>query len=425
MTRQLVSLILTVLMHIICFAVMTERKYSVKKTVSIYFIFLTVFVCLAMFVSRVLFDIHSFNAASLAFISTILVSFIIFMATSTDPACKKVFLFLSYSSLFCIFFCSSAMISSIWFSDGFGVAAVYTKTIIRTLLYLPAIWAYIVFFRPAMREVPGSNKRIWHSISLVSMLFLIVFSIFCFIYTIKNDFRAWYSLLFAATVLIYFSVLYVIFGMIRYMIKESRVELIGENIKYLQGQLKTAKENEMSAKTVRHDFRHHNQNIAAMLRNGKTDEALRYIEQYNESLDAARPKEFCPHVTVNAILTGFYTKAQNEGITVSVEADTQEESAVSDMDFVAILSNLLENAVNGCKESGAHGEITVNIRTVSDKTVIVCSNTCKPGLVIENGMIKQKGIGMESMLTAARKYDGDISYSLENGVLTLCVILKT
>ena len=424
MTRQLVALILTVLMHIICFAVMTERKYSVKKTVSIYCVFLTAFVCLAMFVSRVLFDIHSFYATFLTFVSTLLVSFVIFMVTSTDPAYKKVFLFLCYSSMFCIFFCSAAMISSVWFRDEFGVAAVYAKTIIRTLLYLPAIWAYIVFLRPAMREVPGNNK-IWRSISLVSMLFLIVFSIFCFIYTMKNDFRAWYSLLFAATVLIYFSVLWIIFGMIRYMIKESRMELIEKNMKYLQGQLQTAKENELSAKTVRHDFRHHNQNITAMLQRGEINEALRYIEQYNKSLDSVRPKAFCPHVTVNAILSSFYTKAQNDGICVSVDADVQEETAVSDMDFVAILSNLLENAVNGCKECGAHGEITVNIRTVSDKTVIVCTNPCKPGLVIENDMIKQKGIGMESMLTAARKYDGDINYRLENGILTLCVILKT
>lgn len=425
MTRQLVALTLIVLMHIVCFAIMTERKYSVKKTVSFYFVLLTIFVCFSMLVSRVLFDIHSFYATSLTFVSTMFVSFIIFMVTSADPACKKVFLFLSYSSIFCIFFCSSAMISSIWFNDEYGVAAIYVKTIIRTLLYLPAIWAYIVFLRPAMREVPGSDKKIWRSISLVSILFLAVFSIFCFIYTLKNDFRAWYSLLFAATVLIYFSVLWIIFGMIRYMIKESRLELIEENIKYLQGQLKTSKENELFARTVRHDLRHHNKNIAAMLQKGETDEALSYIEQYNESLDAARPREFCHHVTVNAILSSFYTKAQNDGICVSVEADTQEETAVSNMDFVAILSNILENAINGCKECGSHGEIKVNIRTVSDKTVIVCSNPCKPGLVIENNMIKQKGIGMESMLTAARKYGGDISYSLENGILTLCIILKT
>ena len=43
------------------------------------------------------------------------------------------------------------------------------------------------------------------------------------------------------------------------------------------------------------------------------------------------------------------------------------------MDFVAILSNLLENALNGCKECNSGGEIKVNIRSVADKTVSVCS----------------------------------------------------
>lgn len=425
MTQQLVALTLMVLMHIVCFAIMTERKYSVKKTVAIYSVFLAVFITLVMIASGLLYDINSFYAASFAFSSTILVSFIIFMLTSSDPFCKKVFLFISYSSMFCILFCSAAMINSIWFNDEFDVAAVYVKTIIRTLLYLPAIWAYIVFLRPAMREVPSSNKKIWHSISLVSALFLIVFSIFCVVYTMKNDIRAWYSLLFVATVLIYFSLLWVIFGMIRYMIKESKVELIEKNMKYLQERLEVEKENELLAKTIRHDFRHHNQNIAAMLRRAEVNEALHYIDRYNVSLEVALYKKFCPNVTVNAILSSFYNKAQINGISVSVSADTQEDTAVSDMDFVAILSNLLENAVNGCMECGTHGKITVNLRTVSDKTVIVCSNPCKPGLIIENGMIKQKGIGMESMLKAAKKYNGDISYSIKNGILTLCVILKT
>lgn len=171
MTRQLVGITLIALMHIVCYAIMSERKYSVKKTVSIYLVFFAIFICLAMLASRVLFDFDSFYAIFLAFVSTIFVSFIVFMITSADPACKKVFLFISYSNIFCIIFCSSAMISSVWFKEEFGVAAVYTKTIIRTLLYLPAIWAYLAFLRPAMREVPGSNKKIWHSISLFFLLF--------------------------------------------------------------------------------------------------------------------------------------------------------------------------------------------------------------------------------------------------------------
>lgn len=146
---------------------------------------------------------------------------------------------------------------------------------------------------------------------------------------------------------------------------------------------------------------------------------------YNESLDAARPKEFCPHVTVNAILSNFFIRAQKDGISVSMSADTLRESAIADMDFVAILSNLLENALNGCSGCGFRGEIQVNIRTVEGKTVIVCSSPCKPELVIENDMLKARGTGIDSILLAARKYDGDIRYKLEDGRLTACVILNT
>lgn len=49
----------------------------------------------------------------------------------------------------------------------------------------------------------------------------------------------------------------------------------------------------------------------------------------------------------------------------------------------------------------------------------------KPDLAVENNMLKDRGIGIDSMVLAARKYDGDIRYSLENAVLTVCIILKS
>ena len=128
---------------------------------------------------------------------------------------------------------------------------------------------------------------------------------------------------------------------------------------------------------------------------------------------------------MNAILNSFYTKAQKNGISVSAEADIKENTTISDMDFVAVLSNLLENAVNGCIECNAGGEIKVNIRTVADKTVIVCSNPCIQDISIENNMIKNRGIGIAGMLSAIRKYGGDIKYSYDSGRLTVCSILNT
>ena len=80
--------------------------------------------------------------------------------------------------------------------------------------------------------------------------------------------------------------------------------------------------------------------------------------------------------------------------------------------------------MNGCKECGSHGEIHMDIHTVSDKTVIVCRNPCKAGLAIENGMLRKKGTGIDSVVLAARKYGGNIRYQLEGETLTVCVILS-
>lgn len=424
MIHLVAAMVILVLTHIFCLAAMTERKYSIPKTALIYAAFGVLFIGLTLAVFA-LFGSGSAITAFASFTGTALMAFFMFILTSVDAFCKKLFLFISHSILFCIFFCIAILVCNSLFPGLSETGTLYARNLVRTLLYLVAALGYLKFLRPYVRMVPGTKKRTWYSISLVSMLFLAVF--ISFVVFLYADYGHEHETIFffAAVVVIYCSVLWVIFGMIQYMSEESKMELIGKNAEYLQGQLALARENELAAKTIRHDFRHHNQNVAALLQKGDIKEALHYIEQYDESLDAAKPKEFCPHATVNAILSSFYFKAQKDGILVSISADTPAESPVADMDFVAILSNLLENALNGCKECGSQGEIRVDIRTVADKAVIVCSNPCKPGLAIENGMLRNRGTGIDSVILAVRKYDGDIRYALEDGHLTVCVILNT
>lgn len=418
------AMVILVLTHIFCLAAMTERKYSVRKTALIYAAFGVFFIGLTLVVFA-LFGSGSAITALVSFTGTALMAFFMFILTSTDTFCKKLFLFISHSILFCIFFCIAILVCNALFTGMSETETLYARNLVRTLLYLLAVMGYLKFLRPYVRMVPGTKKRTWYSISLVSMLFLAVFIAFVIFLYAGYGHENETIFLFTAVVLIYCSVLWVIFGTIRYMNDESKMELIGKNAEYLQGQLALAKDNELAAKTIRHDFRHHNKNIAALLQNGDIKEALHYIEQYDESLDAAKPKEFCPHATVNAILSSFYIRAQKEDISVSVSVDTPAESPIEDMDYVAILSNLLENALNGCKECGSHGEICVDIRTVEDKVVIVCGNPCRPDLAIENGMIRKRGTGIDSVILAVRKYVGNIRYELDNGFLNVCVILNT
>lgn len=423
MIHMLAAWILLGISHLISFWAMTEPKYSMRKTTLIYSLFCAAFVCFIMLAYAVLGDSPGYYAS--AFTSTIIMAFFVFILTSADSTCKKIFLFISYANVFSIFVCVSLILCSIFFKGASELVVYYARNIIRTVLFIPAALIYMRFLRPSVRAVSGKQRKTWYSISIVSVLFLAVFGLFLVIFHSEYGHIGKYIPFFAGFVLIYGSILWVIFGTIQSMIDKSNTELINQNIAYLQGQLKTAKENELSAKTVRHDFRHHNQNIASMLKKGEIKEALGYLEEYNDSLDAAKLNDFCPNITVNAILNSFCTKAQKNGISISVEADTGENTLISDMDFVAVLSNLLENAINGCIECKSDGEIKVNIRTVADKTVIVCSNPCRKDISIENNMIKDRGIGIASMLSAIRKYGGDIKYSFDNGTLSVCIILNS
>ncbi len=423
MIHVVVALTLLGITHLLSFLTMTEQKYSVRKTAFIYSMFCAMFVCLAV-LSYVLFQ-NSFACYAVGFISTIIMSFFVFLYASADPTCKKIFLFISYANVFCILGCISNLLCGILLKSSPEIVVYYARNILRTVLFIPTTVIYIHFLRPSVRAVPGKRRKTWCAISVASSLFLIIFSLFLIIFHVEYGHIDRYIPFFVITVLIYGAVLWIIFNTIRSMIEESNTELVNQNVAYLQGQLKTAKENELAAKTVRHDFRHHNQNVVSMLQKGEVQEAISYLEQYNDSLNGSNPNDFCPNITVNAILSSFYTRAHQSGISISIAADTKENVLIADMDFVAILSNLLENAINGCLECNSAGEIALNIRTVSDKIVILCTNPCKPGIVIENSMIKNRGIGIASMLSAIRKYDGDIRYDIDQETLKVCIILNS
>ena len=122
---------LLALTHIICLAAMTERKYSIKKTVLIYAVFGAFFIGLSL-AAFILLSSSSVYMVAISFSSTILMGFFVFVLTSADPFCKKLFLFISYSNLFCIFFCIAALVCGALLPALSDTGAMYARNIMRT-----------------------------------------------------------------------------------------------------------------------------------------------------------------------------------------------------------------------------------------------------------------------------------------------------
>lgn len=209
--------------HSICFWVMTEPKFSMRKTA----LFIRAIRCFYMPCYDVLCAFgNSAVFYAISFASTIVAAFFIFLFTSADPLCKKVFLFISYANIFSVFICISLIICRVFFKNSPEIVVYYARNIIRTILFIPVALVYIRFLQPSTRAVSAKRLKTWHSISVVSALFLIIFALYVIIFNAEYENIEKHIPFFAVSVLIYISVLWVIFGTIQSMIAESSTELI-------------------------------------------------------------------------------------------------------------------------------------------------------------------------------------------------------
>ena len=109
MNHLVMTSLLMAATHIACFAAMTERKYSVKKTLLLYGLY-TVFFIVWTLLAFMLLGKTSPHVISFSFVGTIVPAVALFLYTSADSFSKKLFLILTYANIFCIIVCLSVLL---------------------------------------------------------------------------------------------------------------------------------------------------------------------------------------------------------------------------------------------------------------------------------------------------------------------------
>ena len=153
---------------------------------------------------------------------------------------------------------------------------------------------------------------------------------------------------------------------------------------------------------------------------------MAFIERQTHILDSTRVKIFCLAPLVNVVLSIYLQHAKEIGIKVSHKVDLPPKFATDESDLAVLLSNLLENAINACKQqkNPSEREISVIMRHNGRQYLLDISNRYDYPLNFdENGLPYTKkighGIGMASLKTFAEKYDAFIDFSQENGFVRL------
>lgn len=186
-----------------------------------------------------------------------------------------------------------------------------------------------------------------------------------------------------------------------------------------KSQEKSVEENKIlyqSVRSIRHDLKQHFQVALTMLHSGKINEAVDYMEKYNDTvLDGISNKVFCDNDVVNYIINSKSKICSDRHIKIYIYI-ANEIPEFSDLDLCVLLGNALDNAIEGVSGEG-NNEIYLELRNVDNFFMISVKNTIinsvledNPNLISTKNEKEVHGLGILSMKEVVQKYNGSIEF---------------
>lgn len=399
---------------LVLFSILDNRKYPYKKTLQLYAVYLMIHTVVGTAWSTVHYESYQ------KFVTvTLLAGSILFLPFTSRSNMFQVIYNIALQFFLLIFQIIAATGLSMFFFDGNP----WIDLAVRLLYLAVVVLIYIRTVQKPFRSLRGVSRRTWISFSLIAVVDCL--------YIVILGTRPAFILTRGLWEIAMFSLVWLLFLLTHIVIIRSL---------YAQEQLSLAKQTELQrnlllaqveaqrklteeARRLRHDERHHNIVIAGFAKNGDVEGLLDYIGEWEKSLDHS--VIYCENKALNHIITCYANRASELGINISITAQARQRIAVSSTDFVAIVANILENAIRGCLDS--HDEksfIRLNIHEKSDKLVIRCENSCRKSLSFSTLPEQLRGIGISSIEDAAAHYEGDCDFSAENGVFLCGVLLN-
>lgn len=182
-----------------------------------------------------------------------------------------------------------------------------------------------------------------------------------------------------------------------------------------------------------HDIKHMMRTIAALAEDGNCAEIERVIAKMRTNVGNIEQTEICCHPLLNALLSERKGYANDTGVILDMEIkEPLYFQEIDDLDIIALVGNLLDNAIEAERQSKKQEGILCHMRMAREgrHMIIQVENSydeekqSRKLRIKGEGQIGEKhGIGLESIRASVRKYGGIMESEKEKGRYSTKIIL--
>ena len=302
---------------------------------------------------------------------------------------------------------------------------------------IPAVLFSILTFFFVCELIIRGRKRKTYSLSLFQWgiqvaCYLITFFIAAFIWNYSNEnhenprqFLLIYIMIAILNVLLYIMMSKMQRdSVIREEYRMSRINLAAQEKFVVE-----ARERYSEMRTLRHDMKHYFTAAAELLADEKYEEARDYIERVlDEKIIPSAVGVSTGSAVIDAVINNKIAVCAQNGIEMKCTIDTVFGG--NDIDISILLSNLLDNAINGCDSSNPKLELIIGNK--KSLTYIIVKNSIANSVLEENPELKtddadeaSHGFGVGSVRRIAEKHGGSVEFKEEEDLFIAEVWIKS
>lgn len=175
----------------------------------------------------------------------------------------------------------------------------------------------------------------------------------------------------------------------------------------------------------RHDARHRDSILISYLENGEVEGAKEFLKKELAEIEKNAKIPFCDNTLINAVLSEYRTKAEQEGLEFSARIQMPKELACDEAEFCVMLSNLLENSLDAAKSY-----IAISIKHLNHQLSLNVKNDYEGELKksAENNYLTTKpqgsGLGLKSVEAILKSNSGFLKIEDTDGIFDVFATLK-
>jgi len=190
-------------------------------------------------------------------------------------------------------------------------------------------------------------------------------------------------------------------------------------------------ENHKDIRRMRHELKNHVFCMNALLEQNKCDELRTYFNQVYRQEYTLDLIESGNNI-INSILDQKAVYAKSKKIDIDMCASLPETLDIDESDVCAVISNLLDNAIEACERLPAPRmpRISIAVQQSGKYLHIVIKNTVSRDVVKDNPLLAttkpapHHGVGLQVVNNVVKRHDGIIDYQMEDMTFVVTVMLR-